>query len=393
MNRIYWKQLLTYKLQRRSLVWLSGVRRVGKTTLCRSLEGAHYFDCELPSVRLALNDVETFLQQFVDGSILVFDEVHRLVNPSEILKIATDHFPNLKIVATGSSTLAARKKFKDTLAGRKEQLWLVPCLLEESKLLLEEKVKASVSWDFCFRKRAILGGLPGFMLQDTVLQSDYLEWIESYWAKDVQELFTVGRRASFELFMQLLLQQSGELFEATSFAAPCSVSRQTIQNYLNVLETTLIFNSIPPYFSGKASELRSQKKVYAFDTGILSWSRKWNDLSPENRGTLLEHLALNELLATISKPKIHYWRSKSKLEVDFVVTKDFGTQTIAIECKANSNKFQSKGLESFRTSSPDGLNILVSFDIRVRSTRMVGGLRVECVPLWELGKFVKECAE
>jgi len=47
------------------------------------------------------------------------DEVHRLDNPSELLKIAADHYPDLKIIATGSSTLGASDRFKDTLTGRK----------------------------------------------------------------------------------------------------------------------------------------------------------------------------------------------------------------------------------------------------------------------------------
>jgi hypothetical protein len=47
------------------------------------------------------------------GSIVVLDEIHRLTNPSEVLKIAADHFPKVRVVATGSSTLAARRKFKD----------------------------------------------------------------------------------------------------------------------------------------------------------------------------------------------------------------------------------------------------------------------------------------
>jgi predicted AAA+ superfamily ATPase len=59
------------------------------------------------------------------------DEIHRLDNPSELLKIATDHFPETKVVATGSSTLGASAKFKDTLAGRKRDIWLLPMILED----------------------------------------------------------------------------------------------------------------------------------------------------------------------------------------------------------------------------------------------------------------------
>ena len=59
------------------------------------------------------------------------DEIHRLSNPSEILKIAADHYPAVQIIATGSSTLGVSTKFKDTLAGRKINIWLTPLLLQE----------------------------------------------------------------------------------------------------------------------------------------------------------------------------------------------------------------------------------------------------------------------
>jgi len=81
------------------------VRRAGKTTLARSLTAAAFFDCELPRTRrLIEEDPEGFLEQ-VDSPQLIFDEVHRIANPSELLKIAADHFPELRVLATGSSTL------------------------------------------------------------------------------------------------------------------------------------------------------------------------------------------------------------------------------------------------------------------------------------------------
>ena len=60
--------------------------------------------------------------------------------------------------------------------------------------------------------------------------------MDAYWAKDIQELFRLERRASFQRFVELLMAQSCGIFEATRFAAPCEVSRTTITNYLAVLE-------------------------------------------------------------------------------------------------------------------------------------------------------------
>src|SRR5437773_7112436 len=123
--RHFWLDLVERAWRERSVVWLSGVRRVGKTFLCQSLPDIEYFDCELPRIRRMLDDPQAFLEG-VRGRRVVLDEVRRLEHPSEILKIAADHYPDTRIVATGSSTLGASSKFRDTLAGRKAELWLTP---------------------------------------------------------------------------------------------------------------------------------------------------------------------------------------------------------------------------------------------------------------------------
>ncbi len=77
MNRISWKNKILSLLEQRSVLWLSGVRRVGKTTLVKSLENASYFDCELPRVRQALEDAELFFRNN-KSPLVIFDEIHRL---------------------------------------------------------------------------------------------------------------------------------------------------------------------------------------------------------------------------------------------------------------------------------------------------------------------------
>jgi len=106
VERHYWINRIEEAWGKRSVVWLAGVRRVGKTYLCQSLPEIEYFDCELPRVRRMMEDPEGFLDT-LRGKRIVLDEIHRLENPSELLKIAADHYPTVRIIATGSSTLSA----------------------------------------------------------------------------------------------------------------------------------------------------------------------------------------------------------------------------------------------------------------------------------------------
>ena len=99
--RHFWLDLVARAWRERSVVWLAGVRRVGKTYLCQSLPDIEYFDCELPRVRRMMADPENFLDG-LRGRSIVLDEIHRLPNPSEMLKIAADHYPRTRVLATGS---------------------------------------------------------------------------------------------------------------------------------------------------------------------------------------------------------------------------------------------------------------------------------------------------
>ena len=84
-----------------------------------------------------------------------------------------------------------------------------------------------------------------------------------------QELFKLEKQYSFKKFAELLLAQSGGIFEANSFTAPCEISRQTVSNYLAVLEATYVAHVIRPFNTHRPNEITSAPKVYGFDTGFI----------------------------------------------------------------------------------------------------------------------------
>jgi uncharacterized protein len=82
------------------------------------------------------------------------------------------------------------------------------------------------------RHRLLRGGLLPFFLARELPERDFQEWLDAYWANDIQELLRLESRSSFQKFTELLIAQRGGIFEATHFAQPCEVSRPTIANYL-----------------------------------------------------------------------------------------------------------------------------------------------------------------
>ena len=376
--RRFWIKEIEAAWSRRSVVWLSGVRRAGKTVLSQSLPNVEYFDCELPRVRRAMEDPEGFLQS-LSGKRIVLDEIHRLQHPSELLKIAADHYPSVRILATGSSTLGASTKFRDTLAGRKEQLWLTPMTLAD----LEDFERRDL------RHRFLYGGLPPFFLAEKIPEREFQEWMDAYWAKDIQELFRLERRHSFQKFAELLMAQSGGIFEAAKFARPCEVSRGTIANYLAVLEATFVVHVLRPFSTHRATEITSAPKVYGFDTGFVCYHRGWHELRRDDLGLLWEHFILNELHAQLQSPGIRYWRDKRGHEVDFILAGRKKAPT-AIECKWSSADFDATNLQAFRRVYPNGDNLVVGNDVKKPFARSYGNVSVRFRGLAELIPYLQK---
>ena len=368
-KRSFWIEQINKAWERRSVIWLSGVRRGGKTFLSQSLVDAEYFDCELPRVRVMLEDAEGFLRP-LRGRTIILDEIHRLQNPSELLKIAADHYPEVRILATGSSTLGASAKFKDTLTGRKESLWLTPLLAQD----LVDFGNSDLA------KRLLFGGLPPFFLAETLPEKDFQDWVDGYWAKDIQELFHLERRHAFQRFFELLMAQSGGIFEASRFTAPCEVSRTTISNYLSVLDTTYVAHIVRPFSSNKAAEVISAPKVYGFDTGFVCYYRGWRELRREDMGLLWEHYVLNEIQGRLQIRNVMYWRDKRGHEIDFVVA-ERGKPPVAIECKWSATEFDPGNLKRFRERYPEGDSLVAAADVEKPFIRNYKGIDVTFVSL------------
>ncbi|MBU1965850.1 MAG: DUF4143 domain-containing protein [Proteobacteria bacterium] len=388
-KRSFWLGQIGKAWEKRSVIWLSGVRRVGKTFLSQSLTDAEYFDCELPRIRVMLEDAEGFLRP-LRGRTIILDEIHRLQNPSELLKIAADHYPEVRILATGSSTLGASAKFKDTLTGRKESLYLTPMLAQDlvdfgqadggAYEQSDGDANGQADGQADLAKRLLFGGLPPFFLSETFPERNFQDWVDGYWAKDIQELFHLERRHAFQRFFELLMAQSGGIFEASRFTAPCEVSRPTISNYLSVLEATYVAHIVRPFSSNKAAEVISAPKVYGFDTGFVCYYRGWRELRREDMGLLWEHYVLNEIQGRMQIRNVMYWRDKRGHEIDFVVA-GRGRPPVAIECKWSAAEFDPGNLKRFRERYPEGDSLVAAADVEKPFARNYKGMDVKFVNL------------
>jgi len=365
--REFWINKLLNAWESRSLIWLSGVRRSGKTSLAKMLPEAIYFNCDLPSVVKMLDDPEYFYQNQPQEAILIFDEIHRLKDPSMVLKIGVGEYPHLKILATGSSTLAATKKFRDSLTGRKINIYLPPVIWSESVQLFGVTD---------FDKRLIRGGLPEFLLSESKNSTLYAEWIDSYYARDIQELFQVRNREGFLKLLKLLFIQSGGLLEITNLAKESALSRPTVMSHIESLSIAHAIYLVPPFFGGGRNEIVKRPKVYAFDTGFVTFMNGWNEIRESDRGILWEHLALDMLRGVFQD--VFYWKDKDNSEIDFIIKGQLD-EVHVFECKINPDKFSANPLVKFRKLYPRGKNYCFCPYLSNPFKLRVSGLEVEFI--------------
>ena len=323
---------------------------MGKTTLSRMLPHARYLNCDLPSVRRTLEDPELFFDTLPPDAVPAFDEVHRLPDPSRLLKIAADEYPGLRVLATGSSTLAATGKFRDSLAGRKLEVHLCPVPWEEC---IDAFAIAELD------RRLLHGGLPEALLGERPDGSFHSEWIDSFYARDILELFNIRSRQGFLTLLRLLLRRSGGQVDYTSLASSSELSRVTVKAHIEAMEAAHVVRLLRPFHGGSKQEIVSRPKAYAFDTGFVAFERGWQQIREDDRGILWAHLVLDALLMRFHRDEVFYWQDKSRREVDFVIRRGDGAID-AVECKINPDRLDPRPIEVFRRLHPRGANYVVT---------------------------------
>jgi hypothetical protein len=338
--------------------------------LAKELTDTEYFNCDLPSTRRQMEDPVFFLHNRAVPGRIVLDEIHRLDDPSSLLKIAADEFPMLRILATGSSTLDATRKFRDNLAGRKRTLHLTPVLWSECA-------------DFGISdidRRLLHGGFPEVLLAASPDPLFFEEWLDSFYARDILELFGIRNRTGFMSLLRLLLHRSGGQLDVTDLSKESGLSRPTVLAHLEALETAQAIVRVAPWAGGGSREIVRRPRVYGFDSGIIAHVRGWRDMRDTDRGHLWEHLVLDELRFRFPDVAARYWRDKSGREIDFVI--DRGPRGVdTVEAKVQPDAFSPGNLKVFRSLYPAGRNFLASPYAKKPYSMRIDGMEITaCSP-------------
>jgi hypothetical protein len=352
------------------IIVLHGARQVGKTTIMKMLyekikTPKYYFDLEdsrfLSICNNGIEEIISFLQQKgiiknqKDNCYIFIDEVQYLSNPSSLLKITYDHYKNIKLIVSGSSSFNIKKKFKDSLVGRTVDFEIFPLNFEEFLIFKEQKTDLTKeitneliikNLTSLYKEFVLYGGYPKIVLTNEIEKKEtYLQQIiDTYINKDIRDLANVKYIDRFNKLVQVLATQSGNLLNVDELSNTTKLARQTIEEYLFILEATYIIKLVPPYHNNIRSELFKMPKVFFYDTGILSmlWLKM---LAKELIGNIFETSVFSELLKKYKKENVYFWRTQSKKEIDFII-KD-KQKIVPIETKINNLSFSKNSVNYF----------------------------------------------
>ena len=364
---------ITKYLSTNEIIILHGARQVGKTTILLYIqdqlnakqEKTYFIDLEDSRYQRILdNGVEEFIKHLkeqgfevvenANKKVFVFiDEIQYLINPSSFLKLIADHYPQIKLIVSGSSSFNIKKKFSDSLSGRTVNFDIYN--LSFSEFLRFKGIDLNLESLSQFHKQkaielykeyALYGGYPKIVLEQSKEKKErYLQQIiDTYVKKDVRDLADVRDTKKFNDLLKILASQSSGMLNISQLASICSLSQATVENYLFILESTYVIKLVPPFSRSSKVEVVKAPKIFFYDTGLMQVLHL-NSLQSVLTGGVFETSVFSELCKKYSVENIRYWRTKKQVEIDFVL--NAGRKILPLEVKENFSSFNERAIIAF----------------------------------------------
>ena len=341
VNRLL-KDKLTYWLNKRKVLVLTGARQVGKTTLLKDLfEGQQmlWLNGDDPAVRTRLDNITlSGIKDLVGGyQIVVIDEAQRILNPGILLKMMIDNFPEVQFVATGSSALEISDKVFEPLTGRHILFHLYPFAQAE---IYPTKSAFELEQQIPFHLR--FGSYPDVVINPLDAETLLKNLAGQYLYKDVLIWKDIRKPELLDKLLKLLAYQVSMEVSINELANGLKVKSETVENYIDLLEKSFVVFRLKSYSTNERKEVTKMNKIYFWDNGIRN--AIIDDFRPlelrNDIGALWENFLVSERMKMKAWKEItaksYFWRNKQQREVDYI-EEQYGELT-AYEMKWNSEK-------------------------------------------------------
>ncbi|MDE3046593.1 MAG: ATP-binding protein [Verrucomicrobiota bacterium] len=341
----------------RSSYFLFGPRGTGKTTwLKQHYPHAYWIDLLDPEVfRFFSAGPERLRQILAEHSsqkIVVIDEVQKVPELLNAVHLLIEEKKGYQFILTGSSSRKLKKEGVNLLGGRALLRYMPPFFAKE------------LGTSFNLDRNLNLGMLP--IVLDSPTPTEVLRaYAGIYLKEEVQAEGIVRNVGDFARFLETMSFSHASLINASNIARESQISRKTVDGYMTILEDLLLSFRLD-IFRRKAKRVLSEhSKFYFFDAGVYISLRPQNlfDKKTELEGGSLEGLVAQHLKtwkdAQLDNTQLHFWRTASKLEVDFIVTNSNCFLAIEVKNGSTIHPADLRGLEAFREDYPEATAILL----------------------------------
>jgi predicted AAA+ superfamily ATPase len=375
--------LLLQALGEAPVLVLTGARQVGKSTLL--LNEKPFCDFRY----LSMDDFDVLRQANEQPEALwagtervILDEVQKTPRLMAAVKQVVDRDPGrIQFVLSGSANLLLMRQVSESLAGRAIYHVLDPLTLGEINqaappIFLQKILAGEWPQEGSLREPppdalpSVQRGMMPALLRLNSAPSWTRWWggyVTTYLERDLRQVAQIDALVDFRRLMELLALRSGQMLNQSDLARDAGLSQPTAHRYLNLLETTHLFERVPAYASNRTTRMLKAPKAYWNDTGLAVFLagyfqeeelRKARELGHFFESFIYHHL---RVLAQLMSPpaRLFNWRTQSGLEVDFIL--EYGRKVLAIEVKQTSHPGygDAHGLKAFLADHPDAVGGLL----------------------------------
>ncbi len=351
--------------------FLFGPRGTGKSTwLESSFPEALVVDLLKPAIHRRLDARPEKLTEMVAGSAsrtVVIDEVQRIPELLTVVHDLIEHDRQRQFVLTGSSARKLRRGGVDLLAGRALRKTLHPFMAAELPTFELES--------------ALRIGLLPLVVADPEPAEVLDAYASLYLDEEVKVEGWVRNIGAFSRFLEAVSFSHAGVLNISNVARECEVERKTVAGYLEVLEDLLLSFRLSVFTKRARRQMAAQRKFYLFDAGVYRSLRPTGplDRAEEIDGCAFEGMVAEHLRAWIaysnSDCKLYYWRTRSGVEVDFVVYGGDGFWALEVKNSASVRPRDLRALKSFRDDYPECEPLLL---YRGEERLVIDGIR--CLP-------------
>ncbi len=374
----YIKRYFSIELPKKQSAFVWGARKTGKTTyLKHTFPKALFYDLLQSDVALTLAKAPHIFREELlkykdtnTNRLVVVDEVQKVPGLMDEIHWLIEN-TEFQFILCGSSARQMKRHGVNILGGRAWKYHFFPLCFPELQ-------------EFDLLRIFNHGTLPSHYLSDHYNKS-LRAYLDDYLMLEIQAAGIVRNLPAFARFVDALRFSHGEMLNYSNISRQAGIDAKTVKEYFQILVDTLIGYIILPYRKKVSRDIISETpKFYLFDVGVASLIKhhKFNELKGSDAGHALEHYIFTELIAYKHLSEldfeINYWRTKDKLEVDFILNEG----EVAIEVKISDviSPSELKGLRAFHQEHKPKKSILVCQVPRAR--RMIeGDLTLDILPV------------